>query len=101
MIERPGRFPTRGVGPVFCVLRLTRGRILGMKKFVIVYEVAANIEPSQLWPNGDGPVNPTPEDVKREIQNHGGITRVLDAWNLDELAHYEVYDVAPDGIWVD
>lgn len=72
-----------------------------MRKFVIVYEIAANIEPSQLWPDGNGPGDPTSEDIKQEIENHGGVTRVIEKWNLEDLAHYEVYEVAPDGSWVD
>lgn len=72
-----------------------------MRKFVIVYEIAANVEPSQLWPDGNGPENPTSEDIKQEIGNHGGVTRAIEKWNLEDLAHYEVYEVAPDGSWVD
>jgi len=53
-----------------------------MKKFKISYEMETVLDVESMWPDGDAPENPTVEDVKRLINKHGGIYRVLDTWNL-------------------
>lgn len=55
-----------------------------MKKFRIIYELSSTLTEKQLWPDGDGPKNPTIEDVENLIEDSGGIIQVIDEWNLDD-----------------
>jgi len=36
----------------------------------------------EVWPDGDAPDNPTPEDVRNVMQDAGTKNRVLDDWGL-------------------
>lgn len=41
---------------------------------------------SDIWPDGDAPENPTPQDVADLIAKCGGVRAVLSEWNLiDEI----------------
>lgn len=47
----------------------------------------------EIWPDGDAPENPTPEDVKKVIEKCGGILTVIRDWDLLSNKDYEVKDV--------
>ena len=53
-----------------------------IKLFIISYEMETELDTHQLWPDGDAPDNPSCEDVRSLIEEHGGIVRVIKAWNL-------------------
>ena len=46
--------------------------------------IIATIEMSEdeIWPDGDGPDRPTREDVEKRVKEQGGISRIMDDWNL-------------------
>ena len=66
-----------------------------MKKFSISYTIDVILDESQIWPDRDGPSNPTAEDVLQVIDQFGGIRRVIDDWDLDPGGdgHLDVYEV--------
>lgn len=65
------------------------------KLFIISYEMKTELDIHQLWPDGDAPDNPSCEDVRSLIEEHGGIVRVIKAWNLDPWGDrsYEVREI--------
>lgn len=54
------------------------------KSFCLTLSGDSHILASELWPDGDGPENPTPEDVRKLINSSGGLGRVLSDWNLED-----------------
>lgn len=48
-----------------------------------------------IWPDGDAPENPTPEDVKKVIKEAGGIVTILRDWDLLDRTDFEVLDTTP------
>ena len=55
-----------------------------MKKFRIHYKCVSDLNVFDLWPDGDGPDNPTTADVRQLVRECGGIYNVLGEWNLHE-----------------
>lgn len=53
-----------------------------MKKFRITFTVDTFLGVDAIWPDGDAPENPTADDVRELIDDHGGIVRVIEDWNL-------------------
>jgi hypothetical protein len=49
----------------------------------------------QVWPDRDGPENPTAADVIEVMKSCGSMSRVLRDWNLDE---YEVTAITPGDV---
>ncbi|RKZ99308.1 MAG: hypothetical protein DRQ42_08030 [Gammaproteobacteria bacterium] len=49
----------------------------------------------QIWPDGDGPDNPTAEDVLARIEADGGALTVLDGWFLDDNMMVYCSEVKP------
>lgn len=47
----------------------------------------------ELWPDGDAPENPTADDVRARIRQHGGAREVLRDWNLDDELTLDVVEV--------
>lgn len=37
---------------------------------------------ADVWPDGDAPENPTPEDVAAVMRAHGGFHGVISGWNV-------------------
>ncbi len=54
------------------------------RTFLIQVTGAVRLTKSQLWPDGDGPENPTVEDVEELIEESGGISCVIRDWGLEE-----------------
>lgn len=52
------------------------------KRFAINYTLDVILDTKELWPNSDGPANPTEEDVELLIKKCGGIEKVIVDWNL-------------------
>lgn len=68
-----------------------------MRRFRIVYTLDVVLSESQIWPDGDGPENPTASAVEDLIESEGGIIKVIDEWSLDTASayHYEVTEMGP------
>lgn len=54
------------------------------KKFRIVYQIDVTLSKKEIWPDKDGPKNPTAEDVTKVIEACGGFPKIIDTWNLDD-----------------
>lgn len=63
-----------------------------MKRFRITIEIDAVLDVSQLWPDGDAPENPTAADVRRLVDDCGGVKIIRD-WDLDDDAFITVDEV--------
>lgn len=50
-------------------------------RFTIAFR-DVELDLDELWPDGDGPANPTTSDVAALIARCGGIAPVIDDWNL-------------------
>ena len=50
---------------------------------------------SEVWPDGDGPLDPTAFDVAEQMGAGGSVRRVLDDWNMNEPS------VRVDGVTVE
>lgn len=44
----------------------------------------------EMWPDDDGPDNPTAKDVVKLIEQYGGIRRAVEDWNLLNGAYVRV-----------
>ena len=66
-----------------------------MKKFSISYTIDVILDASEIWPDKDGPSDPTAADVLEVIEQCGGIRRVISDWDLDPNGdgHLDVYEV--------
>ena len=51
--------------------------------------------PVEVWPDGEGPLDPTAFDVAEEMGNGGSVKRVLEDWNMNEPS------VRVDGVTVE
>lgn len=56
------------------------------KAFRITYEVDVELAAADIWPDGDGPENPTTDDVIALVKDTFGYCacRIVDDWNLDQ-----------------
>lgn len=50
--------------------------------FYVTIDVAVTLKKSELWPDGDGPADPTEADVLALIKSEGGPVEILREWNL-------------------
>lgn len=68
-----------------------------MKTFGIEINIYNKLTEKELWPDGDGPENPTEEDVKKLIEKHGGIANIIKDWNLynDWTSRTKIYEIIP------
>lgn len=57
-------------------------KIKSQKKFDIILYGDYTLTEDQIWPNGDGPENPTEQDVVDAINTDGGPDEVVTRWNL-------------------
>jgi hypothetical protein len=61
---------------------------VSLLKKTFTFEVSKTFEmsPEEIWPDGDGPEDPTLEDVFKEIEKCGGAQSAIYDWYLtDEL----------------
>ena len=72
----------------------TREQRERVKRFQIVYKVDVTLSASALWPDGDMPKEPNAEQVRKLIEDSGGILRVIDEWNIGG-DDFDVFEVAP------
>ena len=56
-----------------------------MKRFEIKYEITVVLDVGELWPDGDGPQNPTSGDVIDLIHRNGGFSDIIKDWNLEQF----------------
>lgn len=63
-------------------------------KFRVYFDGEVTLPVVDIWPDGDGPDEPTPEDVKKVMEKCGGKGFVLNDWNL--LSELRAM-VGPDG----
>ena len=54
------------------------------KKFQFTFTCDVTLDRTHLWPDEDGPEEPTLEDVVQLVRDHGDIRHVLGDWDLDE-----------------
>lgn len=62
-----------------------------MRSFNIAITAEWDLSEDEIWPDGDGPENPTTADVIAELTKIRPQRRALHDWNLDE------YEVTVDG----
>jgi len=62
-------------------------------KFLLSIEMNVELSVEELWPDGDGPENPTEEDVVDLINAEGGVPEILNDWNLSDLVKIYVSKV--------
>lgn len=56
-----------------------------MKTFEVWIEGPSfTLTEEEIWPDGEGPENPTDEDVIKEMQAYGSVYRVISDWALDD-----------------
>lgn len=51
----------------------------------------------ELWPDGDGPENPTEGDVRQLIAESGGPSVVIEEWGVDYNLETHVYQGPSNG----
>lgn len=70
-----------------------------MKKFSLSYTIDVMLNAEDLWPDGDGPADPTEADVLQLIAKCGGIRNVIEDWNLDPDGdgHLDVHAITSRG----
>ena len=65
-----------------------------MKKFQFIFECEDTLTEDAIWPDGDGPKNPTLDDVVKHLKK--GYTRnpvgLLSDWNFGECITLTVID---------
>jgi len=66
-----------------------------MKKFSLEISLSVTLDASQLWPDGDGPDNPTEDDVMELIEKCGGAESIIDDWSLGDNLDYHVIELKP------
>lgn len=64
-----------------------------MKKFRITYELDVVLTQAEIWPDGDGPSEPTVENLVGKITRSGGFRKVFTDWNLDLNPQFRVEEV--------
>lgn len=55
-----------------------------MKTFTFEVSATMEVDADEIWVDGDGPEDPTLEDVLEEIKKCGGAQSVIYDWNLTE-----------------
>lgn len=63
-----------------------------MKRFVLRANVEVVFTEDDLWPERDGPEEPTEHHVRAMILDCGGIVRVLRDWNLQQEVDWDVVE---------
>ena len=66
------------------------------KKFRITYTIDVTLTEAEIWPDDDGPTNPTAEQVAALIRKEGGFPRIIESWNLDDGFNKHNFDVSED-----
>jgi hypothetical protein len=61
-----------------------------MKKFVFRVNVEVVLTEDDLWPDRDGPEDPTEHHVRQLIKEEGGIVSVLHDWTLESDIDWDV-----------
>jgi hypothetical protein len=56
---------------------------MSVPAFTVVVDGDFPLEIDQIWPDGDTPENPTPEDVAAVMRKCGGRLSVLLDWSLE------------------
>lgn len=64
-------------------------------RFTISVNMDVAMHADNIWPDGDGPADPTPQDVIDAIKAAGSRTQWLDSWNID--TDLDVTVTRPDG----
>ena len=73
-----------------------------MKRFVFRFEGETTLSERQIWPDGDAPKNPTPQDVARAVRRtsagrpYRSAVHLASEWGIDHYIELEV-----DGVSVD
>lgn len=65
-----------------------------MKTFRIEINISEDLTVKELWPDNNGPENPTREDVLALIKQCGGL-QIIHDWNLGTDFDIEVVDHEP------
>ena len=67
----------------------------GDRRFRVTIRDEYFLTESEVWPDGEGPLDPTAFDVAQEMGNGGSVRRVLEDWNMNEPS------VRVDGVTVE
>jgi hypothetical protein len=55
-----------------------------VKSFTFTFQCTVTLDETQIWPDMDGPEDPTANDVLAVIDDCGGAREVLRDWSLDD-----------------
>jgi hypothetical protein len=64
-------------------------------RFYLTIEVSVTLCKGELWPDGDGPEDPTEADVLALIKSEGGPIEILRDWGLEDDVDVDVSRVKP------
>ena len=56
---------------------------MSVKKFTFHYSGTVSLDVDSIWPDGDGPKNPTAEDVAKVVEECGGCATIIRDWSLE------------------
>lgn len=68
-----------------------------MKSFTLTFQCTVTLDESQIWPDMNGPSEPTADDVANVIDDCGGALEVLREWSLDDDLECVVIGKTADG----
>ena len=70
------------------------GKTVSKEQFRITFSGTFSMTTEEIWPDGDGPENPTASDVKNRMINQGGKASLLSGWNLETDLDIAIVDEA-------
>jgi hypothetical protein len=68
-----------------------------MKKFNVSVSGLYQLDESEIWPDGDAPTNPTPEDVAKAMaKSASSLARMLHDWSMEDDLEATITEVTED-----
>jgi len=64
------------------------------KTFRVTFSGTFSMTAEEIWPDGDGPENPTAYDVRNRMISQGGKGSLLSGWNLETDLDIAIVDEA-------
>lgn len=67
---------------------------MAAKRFRIVYTIDVTLDESEIWPDGDGPSDPTAADVEQAIRAaNAHLIHTMVEWSLADEHTFDVSEV--------
>lgn len=64
-----------------------------MKRFTFYFSGVETLTADQIWPNGDGPINPTVADVRAEFAKAGRPASAARDWGIDDALIVDIVEM--------